>query len=375
MKKIILFFTLLLLTGCSDYVEINELAVATGMALDYKNNEFTVTLQIIDQQSKEAQNKMILFEANAESIDKAIGKISKLANKKIFISHLKAIIISPEIIKKQINYQDYFIRDPKSKMNFFVYTTNDLNPKDILESQTNSEVSSMYLDSLLSFNEDVYSSSVELKFFNLLLESLDQGKNVVYPVITFKDKEKKKDIILENLITYNYKNKKLTLNEKESITYNILTNNAKETIIDINCDNKKFSLSLDDIKTKFSWKNNTFNIDTTLGGSLGSYECEKPLTDKDAEKYINDLAYKTLQDNINNLIKKAKENENDFLGIGNHIYKFDYSYFNFKKNNWDQKLKDIDIKTKLTLNIISKGEARFNMEGEKQWKSKLIVLA
>lgn len=375
MKKIILFFTLLLLTGCSDYVEINELAVATGMALDYKNNEFTVTLQIIDQQSKEAQNKMIFFEANAESIDKAIGKISKLANKKIFISHLKAIIISPEIIEKQINYQDYFIRDPKSKMNFFVYTTNDLNPKDILESQTNSEVSSMYLDSLLSFNEDVYSSSVELKFFNLLLESLDQGKNVVYPVITFKDKEKKKDIILENLITYNYKNKKLTLNEKESITYNILTNNAKETIIDINCDNKKFSLSLDDIKTKFSWKNNTFNIDTTLGGSLGSYECEKPLTDKDAEKYINDLAYKTLQDNINNLIKKAKENENDFLGIGNHIYKFDYSYFNFKKNNWDQKLKDIDIKTKLTLKIISKGEARFNMEGEKQWKSKLIVLA
>lgn len=43
MKKIILLFMLLLLTGCKDYTEINDLGIISGMIIDYKDNKYEIT--------------------------------------------------------------------------------------------------------------------------------------------------------------------------------------------------------------------------------------------------------------------------------------------------------------------------------------------
>ena len=53
MKKIILLFILLFsLTGCFDYVEIDDLVIITGMLIDYKDNEFEITSQVIENDGK-----------------------------------------------------------------------------------------------------------------------------------------------------------------------------------------------------------------------------------------------------------------------------------------------------------------------------------
>ena len=46
MKKIILLFILLLLTGCKDYTEINDLGIISGMIIDYKDNKYEITTEI-----------------------------------------------------------------------------------------------------------------------------------------------------------------------------------------------------------------------------------------------------------------------------------------------------------------------------------------
>ena len=45
MKKILLVICLLLCTGCSDYVEINDLVIIPGMIIDYNEEYYTTQLK------------------------------------------------------------------------------------------------------------------------------------------------------------------------------------------------------------------------------------------------------------------------------------------------------------------------------------------
>ena len=59
-----------------------------------------------------------------------------------------------------------------------------------------------------------------------------------------------------------------------------------------------------------------------------------------------------------NLINIEKDKKVDFIGIGNYIYKHDKKYFNFKKNNWNNNLKNIVVKVNSKSTISSIGEMR-----------------
>ena len=52
MKKIILLLIILLpCTGCS-YVELNDLAIVSAVGIDYENNNFNLTAQIMDMEDE-----------------------------------------------------------------------------------------------------------------------------------------------------------------------------------------------------------------------------------------------------------------------------------------------------------------------------------
>lgn len=123
MKKIIILFILILsLTGCKDYVEINDLAILTGIVIDYKDNMYEVTAQLI---VNDKDSNIEVFKTKSNSINEAIAELSKLSNKEIFISHLKVLIVTDTVIKENIDFKDYFLRSSKSKMNFYVYVINN----------------------------------------------------------------------------------------------------------------------------------------------------------------------------------------------------------------------------------------------------------
>ena len=121
MKKIILILLLLTLTGCKDYTEINDLAIVSGIIIDYVDNKYEITSELI---INDKESELQILTTKSTSIDEAIKEMSKLTNKKVFIPHLKILIITDNILKSDIDYYDYFLRNSKSSMNFFVYYIN-----------------------------------------------------------------------------------------------------------------------------------------------------------------------------------------------------------------------------------------------------------
>ena len=58
MKKIILLLIILLLSGCSDYKELNNLAIANTIGIDKKDNEYKLCIEVLNTDKENGKNKI-----------------------------------------------------------------------------------------------------------------------------------------------------------------------------------------------------------------------------------------------------------------------------------------------------------------------------
>lgn len=347
MKKTLLIIILLLTTACQDYVEINDFAIISGIILDYnKDNKFEMISELM---INEKETKIEIFKTTGSTIDECLSEISKQSNKDIFISHLKVLLLTENIIKDNIDIYDYFLRSSKSKMNFNIYLI-DSKIKDEIFKLYNKESSSTYIEKMMTYNDKIYSSSTSLKFIDLVYKKLEPGLEPIYPNLIITEDEKQKRIELNNLSFFTNNKEKINLSTEESIYYNMLINNIEKTILNLTCEDKEYSLLTKDIKTTKKWNKNTkeftFNID--IKSNINSYKCKYNLEKEENIKKLNKLSSKEIQNKVNELINIQITNNYDFLGIQNYIYKHD------KKRN----LNNIKIKTNVNVEINSIGEIR-----------------
>lgn len=354
MKKIIILFILILsLTGCKDYVEINDLAILTGIVIDYKDNMYEVTAQLI---VNDKNSNIEVFKTKSNSINEAIAELSKLSNKELFISHLKVLIVTDTVIKENIEFKDYFLRSSKSKMNFYVYVIDNEISDKVLNVYKENDGSSIYLEKMMKFNQNIFSSSTPLKFSDYAYYTYEKGYNLIYPKIKIVKNNDKEVLYLSNLTTFKDDNE-IELSENESIFYNIVSNKAIKTTVTIKCDDNNFSVELQDIKTKYKWKDNKFTISNKTNSKVIDYKCKYDLTKKESIEKLNELTSNYIKNNINNLLTFIKDNNEDVIGIGNYIYKHDKNYFK-DNNKWNNYLNNIKFKIDTKTNITSIGEIK-----------------
>lgn len=354
MKKILILLIMIFsLTGCKDYIEINDLTILTGIVIDYTDDMYEVTAQLIVNDKK---SNTEVFTTKSSSINEAIAELSKLSNKEVFISHLKVLIITDNIIKNNIDFKDYFLRSSKSKMNFYVYIINQNIKDKVLNIYKENDGSAIYLEKMMKFNQNIFSSSTPLKFSEYAYYSLEKGYTNIYPKIDIIKNNDKEVLYLSNLTTFNNENE-IDLTENESIFYNILTNKANKSSLTIDCDDNTFSIEIQDIKTKYKLKDNKLYLNNKSKTKIIDYKCKYDLNKKSSIEKLTNLTNEYIENNINNLIDFIKKNNTDIIGIGSYIYKHKTSYFN-DKDKWNTYLNDIKINVKSNTNITSLGEIK-----------------
>ena len=341
MKKIVLLIVfILLLGGCYDYTEIEDLSLITGMIIDYKDNLFKVTTQTIENQDKTTIKQ---YTTTCNTIDECIYKISEYSNKDIFISHLKTLILTENTITSNNDFYDYFLRETKSKMNFHVYFIENKYIDDLIDLYKN-ENNSLYLQDLIKFNQKQYSSSIELYFLDYIQKKYEYGITPLYPTISIKDN----NIYLDKLVAFNGKDI-VELNNNEGVYYNILVNNINKTLVDLPCDKNNYSIEIDNSKTNYDYKKNTLNITITLKGTISSYNCNFKIDKKDNLKKLSIITNNNIKKRLDDLIQKSKDNNTDFIGLSSYMYKHSKRKIN---------IKDINTNIKVNTIIESLGEVK-----------------
>ena len=126
MKKIIILIIFLLLTGC-DYIELNDLSIIKSIAIDYKEDKYTLYAEIIDEINEENIPTTKIIEVNEKSIEKCFKELIIRSNKNIHYSHIDLLILSTNLTNKNLEeIFNYFLESKNFRNDFMTISSNNI---------------------------------------------------------------------------------------------------------------------------------------------------------------------------------------------------------------------------------------------------------
>lgn len=117
---------LVVLTGCWNRRELNELAIAVAMGVDKKDNDYLVSIQIVNPGAVAAQRAgtdtapVITYSTQGTSIFEALRRTTTKSPRKIYLSHMQVIVLGKEVAEEGIaKVLDFLSRDHEFRTDFF----------------------------------------------------------------------------------------------------------------------------------------------------------------------------------------------------------------------------------------------------------------
>ena len=154
-----------------------------------------------------------------------------------------------------------------------------------------------------------------------------------------------------------------TLNEKESVNYNIVTNNVTNTLLKHECQNNKYIVhKINELSTiqEIDPKKNKLKVKITGTAIISEVQCDYDLTKPKTIEKIQEDINKELVKNTTNIIKKFQEQSTDVFGFKDIYYKNYYKDYNKIKDNYEEIFKNMQIDITSNIKVIAKG----NVEGD-----------
>ncbi len=378
MKKLLIIPIIILLTGCWNYYELNNLAICTGIAIDKIDDKYEVTYLISNAKknetsAKEGEAGTTTYSGIGDTIQDAINDMKVKMPFEPYSGHLVVTIISEDIAKDGIeNILDYLARDTESRNFFYILLSKNTKAKNILEiisplqtfpSQTiASDIETSSADSSLIY---------EITYNDFIYTLLEQGINPVLNSITIigniekgTDSKELSNTVPQATIKIDtlgiFKDDKLlgwaTIDESKGI--NLLTNNVKNLYIKTKCEDKYMMNYIENIKTKtnIDLENNKVKVKITGNAKILETNCKINLENTET---INNIE-KDIKEELNRIINEStylvqKKYTTDVLGYGKTIHKKNPKKWNEIKDNWETIFKNLKIESEIDIKINNQG--------------------
>jgi spore germination protein KC len=190
MKKIIILLLPFLLTGCWNYRELNDMAIASAIAIKRENDKFVVSVQIMNSKKGSSSGSsstggdstpISVLTAEGETIHEAIRNISLISPRQVYIGHMDLLVLDEKIAYNGINeIIDFFMRDPESRKQFKVIISKNNDPGELIKILTPLEnIPSKDLVAGLKTSNKIKSSIIEVIYDELLSNIYSEGFEAV----------------------------------------------------------------------------------------------------------------------------------------------------------------------------------------------------
>lgn len=345
-KTIILTISLIFLcTGCT-YSEINDLAIANSVGIDYEDGIYTITLQIMDlntenNRSSNIDENTLMYVGKGNSIPTAIRNISLKYPNTVYLGHLELMVIGKGMVEYNIEKTfDYFMRSPEARSETYLLISTKYKANEILDTNNENKESFPTRDIITTIENSTKRNGRinEVSMEDFIATNLKKGIDPIVPVIK-ESKNPNKDFKNTKIIGMSvFKNNKLIdiLDDKAIIAYNIINNNYQDIIINTKYKDDKASIILINPKNSFKVKVNANELNIYININTDAY-----LVDGNNIEITDDKTLKILEDSLNTELKKyvdslinfSKISKTDILGVKNKIYKFYTNKYDLYKDS------------------------------------------
>lgn len=177
MKKIILIISVvILLSSCSDNIEIENISVASLVGIDInENSEVTLTTEVIDLSGDISSGKVL--SATDKNIELAMQNVDILAGKPVYLSHCNIIILGGNLE----NYRhtlEYLAFDKDIRLSSRILFADDVSAKELIETNSGNNIYGFKLNDTIN-TAILESKTVDMEFYKNITDIAEDKLTVI----------------------------------------------------------------------------------------------------------------------------------------------------------------------------------------------------
>ncbi len=212
-KIILLFLSLFTLSGCITR-ELENYAIVSGLGIDYNDDEYEITMEILKQNEGEAVDmSSIKLSYKGRNISDIIETFTELYSTTPYLNYCSVVIIGDKLAKKGINpLINFMIHYPSIRKTAYLLVAKNMNAKDIFNFEHQSfPVMSLSLQEDLEGNRERCNIWDYAKLYYASNELKNKTASLILPNVYTKDKH----IFLKGAAIFSEDKLKLYATEEE----------------------------------------------------------------------------------------------------------------------------------------------------------------
>lgn len=387
----LLLIITLLLTGCWDREELDDISVVTGIAVDQGEEEkYRMTVEVINssefgKQSAQGNAPTVSFSQEGNSISELSNKMNVGLTRQLVYSHTRVLYISEEVAKEGIfGFLDFLDRSGQFRNDFNIMVTKG-NPASEFTKITYpvQKSPSLKLNSQVETFIEEWGGDPGVRLYDFISAIISKGNNPVVATIVIKGDAKKGEtvennkalepealVVMDGMAIFNNDKMVGTLSLEETRNY-LWTNDLKQTSLSIPCgeddgsyqkDKAEYYIDTRIIRSKSSlettYEKGSPKLKLNINGEarLEGIHCPKDLTKLDVftehEKKIEDYVKKEM---ISLITKVQEEYGIDIFGFGEALNRKDHKKFKEVENKWDEEFAKAEVDVAVDIHLMRSG--------------------
>ncbi|MCA1012358.1 Ger(x)C family spore germination protein [Halobacillus halophilus] len=383
-KLLLILICLLLLTGCWNSRELDELGIVVTLGIDKTDEgDYILSVQVINPSeiatdAPTSRPPVSTYTTTGRTLMEAFRRLTAKNPRTTYLSQLRLVILGKTVAEEGVMpVLDLLYRDHEFRTSFYVTVAKNAPVESMLSIITPYE--KIPANKIMSSIENVerhWAATKGVSIDKVIASIRNPGEDPVMSGILLLGEEDIGTNIsnVENVDAPTkleideigvFKGDKLVgwLNELESQGLNYATGNVHSTVITHPCQDEG-SLSVELLRTsgamKGKIKNNqpVIDIKVEAEGNVGEVDCKVDLSKPEALEKVNKQAEKAIKESIEATLAKAqKEYGSDVFGFGGVIHRDQPKYWKKVEKEWSSYYQDVEVNIDATVKIRRKGNS------------------
>lgn len=353
----------LILTGCWNSRELNDLAIVSGIGIDLtaNNGEFRVTFQVVNPSasstsmgSGNGMPAVTVISASDRTVFGALRKASKRATRQLFFAHSQLVVVGESLARSGIEgLFDIFERSHELRLNSPVLISRNSDAESVLKILTTLEsLPSMGVVKKMQNTSRVYGENRNMNVFEIINGITGEGDLTINGLRIIGDpadgmkkssleqSETKAGTIMSGLGVF--KDGKLIywMDGPAARGTQWVLNKVRETNIDIASDNKDEDIAVNVLYSKTTAKVElrngipVFHLHIREEGIVNETGSYVDLSRKEEVMKLEAEMEEKTREEVELAIRTAQASQTDIFGFGNELKRTDPATWNKLGKEW-----------------------------------------
>jgi spore germination protein KC len=362
---ILLLSVTLLMNGCWNSRELNDIAVVVGLGIDkvHETNKYQLTFQIIIPSNVAQESKgggggiqVVVYSETDSTLFGALRKASQKVPRQLFFAHIQQVIIGEALAKDGIGeIFDLFGRSHEIRLTSPILVTRGTDAETVLRITLPLEKNpSAGLAKRLELTNEIWAQNVNVTVKDVIEEMHGQGEAAISGVRIVGDSEmgkSKSNLEQTKLPSYFkiegvalFKDQKLVkwLDGQEARGTLWIQNKMKGTVVNIACMDKKEGTSVELVRSQTKVKIDIdngrpiFRISIDEEGVVNEVHCPIDLSKRKELIKIQKQWAEVTKKEVMEAVMVAQGKKSDIFGFGEEIRRTNPKVWKEMKGKWPE---------------------------------------